>query len=80
MTTYCYRAASRALFKVAISCLRTAGLVEYEGVNPNILDSFLHLLNSAPLGKQSQLARKANELYELEKAWRRWHSDLESSP
>ena len=71
------RAASRALFKVAIGCLRTAGLVEYENVDPNIIDHFVHLLNSAPLGKQSQLARKPNELYELANAWKHWQSDLE---
>jgi hypothetical protein len=69
---------SRGLFKVAISCLRSEGLVEHDGVDRALLDNIVHALNTAPLGKQSQLARKANELWDLLNAWRQWHSNLES--
>jgi len=71
------RAVSRALFKVAISCLSAAGLSEYDGVDPTLLANIIQLLNAAPLGKQSQLARKANELWDLKNNWKSWHSNLE---
>jgi hypothetical protein len=54
--------------------------VEYDGVDRNILDNIIHLLNTAPLGKQSQLARKANELWDLKNTWKQWHSNLEYFP
>ena len=53
--------------------------MEYSGIDPTILENVIQLLYSAPLGKQSQLARKANDLYELQNAWRQWHSNLEYS-
>jgi Nup85 Nucleoporin len=71
------RAISRGLFKVAISCLQGAGLVEYSGVDPRILENITPLLNSAPLGKQSQLARKEKDVWDLQTVWRQWHSRLE---
>jgi hypothetical protein len=71
------RAVSRALFKVAISCLKSAGLTEYGGVDRTLLDNIVHLLHHSPLGKQSQLARKANELWDLKNSWKQWHLSLE---
>jgi hypothetical protein len=60
--------------------LRAEGLVEYDGVDRNLLENIIQLLNTAPLGKQSQLARKANELWDLKNAWKQWHSSLEYLP
>jgi len=74
---YSARAVSRGLFKVAISCLRAEGLVEHDSVDQALLDHIVHVLNTAPLGKQSQLARRANELWDLKNAWRQWHANLE---
>jgi len=51
--------------------------VEYSGVDRALLEYIIQLLNTAPLGKQSQLARKANELWDLKNTWRQWHSNLE---
>jgi hypothetical protein len=76
-TSLQFRAVSRALFKVAISCLSAAGLPEYDAVDPNLLATIIQLLNTAPLGKKSQLARKANELWDLKNSWKSWHSNLE---
>ena len=42
-----------------------------------LLQNIIHLLSNAPLGKQSQLARRANELWDLKNAWRQWRSDIE---
>jgi len=78
--TNTFRAVSRALFKVAISCLKSAGLVEYGGVDRTLLDNIVQLLHHAPLGKQSQMARKANELWDLKNSWKQWHLSLEFTP
>ena len=51
--------------------------MEYSGVDRTLLENIIQLLNTAPLGKQSQLARKPNELWDLKNAWRQWHSNLE---
>jgi len=57
--------------------LKSAGLTEYGGIDPTLLDNLVNLLHHAPLGKQSQTARKANELWDLKNSWKQWHLSLE---